>query len=332
MPIIKGRQTYFAIKSETVRGVAETTHNKLYAFESIETDLKKEYKDIQSGFGQLHKQLDKLELIKMAEGKVEMVMDADYIADLLRYIYGQATTVQDATTGAYTHTFSTLLNSTESPTFTAFHSKGDAGHKITNGCMIEDLEFDFSESGESKVSINFKALNETNNSGTPTINYIKPSKILLGKSLISKSANTIVGLNSGTPFKITKLNIKLKRNIKYDASFNAGLNNDILSDGFEAEVSFDAIVRSQTFYNDFIAGTKKAYQFDCEAQYLPLIGTSLTRRPRITFDIAPSIIDIKHSIPLDEFISFSATINPELSTLDGFGIRTIVQNAIASLI
>ena len=331
MSVLKGRQTYFAIKNEVTRGTVETTHNKLYAFNSLETDLKKEYKDVESGFGQLYKQLDKLELAKMAEGKVEMVLDADYVADFLRYIYGQATSAQDATTGAYTHTFAQLLNSVESPTFTVVHSKGDAGHKRTNGGMIDELEIDFEESGDSKLSVSFKALNEVDNGSTPTITYIKPSKILLGKSIIAKSATTIAGLSSGTAFKITKLNIKFKRNIKYDTSFNAGVNNDILSDGFECEVSFDALVRTNTFYNDFVAGTKKAYQFDCEALYLPLIGTSTTRRPRINFDIAPSVIEIKHSLPLDEFISFNATIKPELSTVDGFGIRTIVQNAIASL-
>lgn len=329
MPITKGRQTYLGIKRELVRGVAETVPAYYLAFKNLDANLKQEYVENDSAFGIRESLLDRYDTVRSAEGSAELILDADTIAYLLYYIYGQVSSVQDASTGAWTHTFGRILNNSECPTFTLFHSLGDAGHKSQNSCVLKDLEISLDEKGEGNVKTSWLALDE-NNLSAPNVALNKSTRPLLGKNLTAKFANSVSGLSSGTSFKISNVSVKFDTGAKYDQSYNTGINNAVLADGTTFEVSIKALVRSTDFYDRFKANTKTAFEIDLTALNLPLIGSSTTLRPRLNLTVAPSTVEVKFEKPLDDFVSCELTVKPEFSVSDNFSLRTIVQNSLSN--
>jgi hypothetical protein len=325
--IRKGRQIPLGYAKESVRLTGEANMDLPIPWTDLTLTPMIEKIEDTSGIGNLEPLINTHKRLEAIEGSIGGFLNSSTIGSLLFHIYGSVTSVQDGTTGAYTHIFD-LANTVSNPTFSLFYDL-EGSWKRSRGCQLKSLNVEASEGGEVKYTSDFMGIEESNiASQTYTIPSV--SNILTASNMVFKMADNVAGLTSGTEYKIMNVSVPMDRGTTYDTSYNNGFNNDVLQNGFITEVTATLKMRTDDFYTLFKDKTNKAVSIKFGGLNLPVIGTS-TLKPSVEFIIAStSIFDYQRGISTDEYITFDITLKPEFDATAGFSLRTILINGVAS--
>jgi hypothetical protein len=335
MPPIKGRQIYIGYQKDAIRNVASSTVLRYQYSQEFDLQPKKENVVDDSSFNDVETNIRDWVAKEWGEGKLKMHTYHNRIGDFFTHIYRQSPiSVQDGTTGAYTHTWIKRANTSEAPTFTIQYSSGDDGIKRARGCQINEATFEFSASdNKPTVEYDIKALAiEPGDVLTPA--YAQPPTPLLVSDLICTYASGAGGLGSGTQFKVMSLKVKLGNGADPEKRKESGsiFSSDILVNGVEDEIEFTLMndsVGSQLLQR-FRDGTGTAFSFDLTSLEQPFLGSSTILRRRLNFTCATSLMMIEEEKPRDDYYKIKVTIKPRYSVGDGYSLRTILQDDIAT--
>lgn len=326
-PII-GRNLSLGYAKEITRNTAVATPAKFIPYTEMNLQPKKEYFEDNTGFGRPEMMAGRLSNQEYVAGSIGGYVDADTIGELLFHLFGQETPV--TALGATTHTFN-RLNSTEFPTFSLFYTKAPARSLVAKGCNIDKFSIEFGEK-ETKWSADIIGISEAV-TGAITPAYAQRLRYLLFRHLTVKSATTVAGLSAGTSQQIKNLKLTFSNNSKIDFSTGTGTDSlnpfDINQTTWGCEVSFDQTVRDTNLITAYNANTLTAFQFDCENLGAAVLGTSLLK-PKLSFILAPSIVEIDDKAPLDDVEVISVKIKGQYSISDSFLVRAILQNLVAA--
>lgn len=325
----KGRMmNIIGYAKESPRLTANVTPTKWFPSRSFSAGIDNSFREDNSALG-IREAVTGKEITKQqVKAELEITNDVDNVGEWLFLGYGQVVTAQDATSGAYTHTFSKMINSVLPPSVTLHRLAGDNGWKYFKGCLVDKIEFSFTTE-DSTVKISFIGQSEEDGT-TKTYTAVKPSKSILGRHVKAKWATTVAGLSTGTSFSITDLTISMDFGGKSIEELGSITPTEMAANGTKMEAKFTGYVKNSDFYSYYKTGNKLAFQFEAEATNLPRLGTSSTLYPKETFIIAPSTPEITYSAPNDEFMKFDCTVAAEYSPTDGFAMKTILQNTIAN--
>ncbi len=347
-----GSQQWFAIKFESVRNTAELVPNIVLkvTMNTLNVNKPREIDEIQ--YGTRDNVYDEYTPKSSVEGEVEGKINIKDIGYFLKGAIGQPTSVQTATTGAYTHTFlpQNLISgsaSTQLPSFTAFYPNAKAGIYKSYGCVFDELEIEIGET-EAKIKGKIKAIDQVKVTNGTEITNIKAAITYSAtidfkmkfSHLIAKYAATTSGLAASTNFLGLKasLKISIKNNVEFDWSSSAvsgaqQLPFDTIAKQFKASIDTGGlIVRDSTILDFFLADTFQAYEFTLDSQGGggAVIGTS-SLYPLIRVRVSKALLVADIDRPLDDVLAYNLSI-PNLvnSATDGWSFQVVVQNNVVS--
>jgi hypothetical protein len=317
-----GRSQTVGYAKDSSRNTATAVATKFVKFKEFEVNTKNEYYEDDAAFGRREGMIGKEIAHQYVEGKLEAPLDVDgIIGEMLLHTFGSVGSV--TALGATSHTFASFLNQTDLASFTLQYTKGEIGNKRIKGGGIKTLELDFTDT-ECTLKVEFMAIAEEAGD-SQTVVITKPTKYLLAKSLISKYATTIAGLTSGTEIKIKSLNVKIDTGLEPDKAMGSVNPIDMLAGTAKIEFNFAGLVRDTLWDQANLSNTKYAYEFDCNMNNLPVLGSSALY-PKLRVRIPPSSVEVTTKIEKDGFVAFEAKGNSEYSVADAFAIQILLQN------
>lgn len=202
MPQI-GRQITVGYAKDSIRNTAQSAATSFFSWKEFEVDVKNEYFEDNSAFGIRESIVAKEITQQSVEGKLTDFIDpsGSALGQMLFHTFGQVTTNQWGSTGAYQHVFGRFLNNVQVPTFTLQYQKSDIGNIRARGCAIKTLELDFTDK-ECTLKVDFIGIAEETGQ-SQTVVLTKPTQSLLGKNILTKIASTIGGLSGVGSITIT---------------------------------------------------------------------------------------------------------------------------------
>jgi len=324
MPFSKGRNQALAVKTEAVRGVAETTgFTNGVQWEDFSVTTKMESFKDESADGTVGALKNQVISKQWAEGSIKGKGDTNGLLFPISKTFGTATptTALGATSWAFS-----VLNNNLLPTFTIITGRGDEGSRRVNGCTSKKITLDF-KSDDSTYAIDVVGRSETTTTAiTPA--FTKQTFTLLGKNTTLAFAATLAGLSSATIIgEVVSATFEFDNSV--EAQFFLGSVNPIDTPANGRKATLKATINlnaTNSLLAQFEAGTKLAFRLDSNGSNLPVIGTSALR-PRIYIDCPPSLIMVDYPIERDSYISYDLSVeieNPEL--INGLLINSLATN------
>lgn len=329
------RQQYLGYKKEAVRNTAETSASVWLPVAEFDLQPQQDYFVDDSQFGRRESVFGKFLQHSHLAGKLKGYQDADYLGYWLSLAMGKVASV--TALGATTHTFTVFntdagnVKSLSLPTASLFYSRGEEGKFIGKGINVDKLTLDYGEN-EATFEADIMGISEALDGGSPNPAYTTPSKYLMTRHVIAKSAATIAGLSAGTTEPIRNLKIAFTNNVKPDWSVNGTeFPYDYLAHEFSAEISFTQVVRLPDLRNYANNSTKRAWQFTMENAAAGVLGTSALF-PKLTITVAPSQVAVTTGMSLNDEITVDVTLSDiTFDTTAGYAIQAVLQSSIANL-
>ena len=322
------RQLYFGIKKEATRLTAETTADTWLPILSNSFDRNITYMEDDSAFGVRHSLMQRKQEIESLEGDIVAVADADNIGDWLFYLFGSVASVQEATSGAYKHTFSTL-NNVLLPTFTAFYDMPNLGDLRSAGCIVNQISLTATVGGRTEAVVGIIGLGEQT-AGSQTVSYAKPTRYLQGRHFTVEFGDEVSDLGSGTSFDAESLEIMINNNGAVDHALGSKRGVDVQALNQEIEAKFTLKMKSSDFETFRNSELKKAFRIEAENQSAGILGTASGLYPLLRFDVPPSEIEITRTRELNDIVKLELTVKAEFDFSEGFGIEGYLQNTTVS--
>lgn len=338
-PII-GRQRYVGYAKETTRNVAASAPTRWIPVNKFSPNPDYKYFSDKSGFGSRNAMNKKYLAQEMFMANLEVVLNVDYIGEMLFHLFGQVVSVQDGVTGAFEHTF-TNLESTELPTFTIFYTGEGGQNYYATGCSVTkvDIEVPVGE-GAPVAKFEVMGIKEVVDVTARTPAYTTSERMMMGRHLDILYADTVALLGTvitatGTDPAIAPVkrpgrdfNLSINNNSEVDQSYNAGAVYDILGKEVDYSATFSEIVRdfnAKTWQN---AQDRKAWRFRQVNQAAGLIGTSATHFPTLMWTFGESLAEIKKpDIGLSDLVMLEYTIDAEKDVIAGFYCQLKMRNS-----
>ena len=320
-----GRNLAFGYAKEADRNQPANSPSHWFGYTEFGLEAKPEYQEDNSGFGRPEKLLAQHKDQEHIEGSMGGILDADQIGFWLYHFFGQCSSVQQGTTGAYKHTF-TRSNTTEFPTFSAFYTKAPARSLRSVGTQIKSLNLDFKRK-ESSYKAELVALREEPISPLNPA-YTQPENYLMFRHLRVRSASSVAGLTSGDNQSIQNLSINLTNETKPDFSTDSTPSVyplDINQLGFEFEIKFSQIIRNTDLIDAYKTEELRAFEFLLENDQVDDLGSS-DLKPSLRFQIPPTLITLSEKQDLNDLSLIDVAIKGAYSFADAFSIQATLQN------
>jgi hypothetical protein len=324
---ILARQRYLGWAKESPRNTPAASPTKFLVVSDFSPSPEYKYWTDKSFFADVDAVNKKFLEMTSFKAKIKQSLFSDYIGELLTLAVGQVTSAQDATTGAYEHTF-TKLNGVELPTVSFFFTGEGGQNFLASGCQVDSYEID---PKTSTITYDIIGLTLTVDGTTRTPTYLTSESILLSRHATLNYADT-VALLTGSPTTRVVQDYKFswKNNIKPDETFSGGAYGDLNAGEREYQHTFSELARDNTVRNWQTTSVRKAWRFRLE-NTTALIGTSLTYYPRLDIISAPSLAEIK--VPdtgASDFVKYEYLIDSERNATAGFACQLKLRNSVAS--
>lgn len=329
----KGRQQQVAVKTEATRLTAETaTFTRWIPWLTFESKNEIAHELDESAYGNRGALLDKQIASIHGVWNLQSKLDVDIIDFFLHHTFGSSTptTANGATTRVYS-----LLQSLQLPTFTTQFTRGVETNRRLRGCSPATLEISIGID-DSSFTVSGHAIQEEAGNAL-TSSYTVPTRKLMGQDTLIYFASTLAGLGSvssptGTTVKARSIKIKIETGVDVTRAFEAGAvtATDITADGFkitlEIELLHSTANSAVAFQTAFDGGTAQAFRIHALGTRYANIGAS-TLKPTLSLACPPSKIQLGNTIPLDDLITQTLTVEveqPNLAVLTTIGANATI--------
>ena len=328
MAVLQSRQLTQGYAKETTRLSPVATPTKYMPWTSQDGQLMNEYVPVESAFGIRHGMSGEELSYQYFKNSLGVEVSPHYFGEFLYHAHGAGTFFQEATTGAYKHTFSTYNTNASIPTFTWFYPK--VGSTVTNkkapGCAINSYEISSEQKGKLTGSAEILGLREVDNNSAYTPTYTQQVLLFLHSDLTLEVADN-AAFTGATTLCTRSFKMSYNNNIELEA---CGLNpTDVFAGSVSATVEFSGIEHEDVINDAFRDGTDLYIRATYEATNRPVLGTS-TLYPMLRYTFAKSKISLSQSMSIDDKVTYTASANVSYSLSDAFAVTPYLQNEVTS--
>lgn len=326
-----GRKLTVGYAREATRLTAEASADVWLPFTDFDFQVRNEFITDESAVGSRAQITDEYLTKQMGEGNLSMNVAPEYVGYILYLAHGSVSSAQEATSGAYKHTYSMLNSSLDLPTGTLFYQsmKDAITNKKAAGVTVNSYEISGGANEIIKMTANFMGLSEVADGGSPTPSY-SDSVALLGRDVTIKYATTYAGLSAGTELCIDTFKVSYNNNVELvqclgdlNPSHNFGKANTV-------DIELTGKIHIDELEEANLNGTDLAFQIEIEDNRSAELGTSSGLQPMLRFKGNPSKVNLVTSKPVNDLVSFTLTQKVSLDIATGNYFEAYLQNEIAS--
>lgn len=326
MAYLRGESVQLGVGPETTRGTAVTPTMWIPARTptGIRSIIDKTLIRETAGTGVMTK--DSEIVHSRAEGDLEFNVRNTSIGYLLESLMGSVSSVQEATTGAYTHTFTLDGTVSQRPSLTLGLSQGGQQDYAYSMGVVNSLEISTPIDDLVTATANFIAKDEA-----AVANYspafASDDFYFRNHDVTFKVAADVSGLAGATPICLKESSLSINTNTRPNWCVSNQGPNDILSLISEITGSFTVDYEDDSYHNLYTAGTYRAIEIKMERDDLPVLGTASTLYPAITITLPKvSFEDWNPERPLDDIATEAISYNAHYDTTEGYAIQVAIQN------
>lgn len=248
-----GKQIEVGFSIEGTRGSAESTTSKWLKNVNVNIIAKVEKVVDNNSQGRIEDSVGQRVIQKWLEGAIEGIVHVDAIGYLFNQLYGAVDT-SDEGDSVYSHVF-TVNNSIENNTLSIFVKEGGVSQKVLNGAVIDSLELNADVGDFLRFNASIIAKEEAANSNTPSYDT---EYDFIAKDITIKTADTEVGLSSGTTVKAKNIRINWNPGAIRDHVFGTYAPDGVYNANMAIEGSFEKNYDDDT-WKDLLNGDAYKY-------------------------------------------------------------------------
>ena len=315
-----GRQINVWFGLEWTRGTAVGVQNWQPKTDMSFKDMNETIQD-ESSIWVIVDSRDSFVVKKWAEWDINGNVEANWIWYLF-YALLWSISSEEATTGAYTHTF-TLNNVNQGKTLTIWTSEPNSMDYEFALWSIESMTLSAEEWQQATFSVNFKA--KKGEATTHTVNYDVDNK-LLSRHSIFKTAENLAWLWDASSVCLKSFEITMTRNLEDDFCLWSDEPTDFLNQQFVIEWSFSLLFENNTFKDYVFDGTHRAVRFELSDTNTTIWESS---NPTLRIDLPlASMTEWDKTQGNDEVVSQTITFKGLYSDTDSSAINVALTNTV----
>jgi hypothetical protein len=227
-----GRQIYFGIAAESVRGTAEAAATRWLRKTTCDIIPRSERVTDDTSFGRLE-DADRVRTVrKWNEGSLEGIVHADVLGYFLLNLYGDVESTV-VTGSIYDHVFE-LDQTIQHPTLTLFVKDGAVRDVKMAGGVISSFELSASTDDYLRYTANFIGKQEAAATSSPST---ETEYDFVPRDIEIKLADAEAGLSGATATKAKEMTITWNPNAIVDYTFGSYSPDDIYNGAFSIEIS-----------------------------------------------------------------------------------------------
>lgn len=278
MPDFSGRKISVGIGKETARG---TSVAPSYWVKHLETDFLNKIEKIynESAIGVLDKYSSAENVKEWAEGKLEgKVTDKAFGLILSALFGGNPTSVQQATSGVYDHTYATSqLNTGTSLTVTRKDGNTNKRYPLA---VLNKLDIECVVGEWVKFSAEF--ISKKGVTGSDTVAYVAENEFVPKNVTVKLAANT-AGLGAATAIPVKSFKLSMERSVEPYFVMGSNDPNEIYNQEFEVKGDMTLRYTDTTYEDLWVANTSRACLLDIKNTGV-VIGTG-SANPQLQFTL-----------------------------------------------
>lgn len=326
MAYLRGESVQLGVGAESVRGTAVAPDIWVPARtpSGIKPIIDKTLIRETGGTGVMSK--DSEVVHSRAEGDLEFNMRNVSIGYILKSLMGSSASVQQAATGAYTHTFTLDGTVSQRPSLTLALAQGGLQHYEYAMGIVNSLEISTPIDDLVTATANFIAKSEATHAAyTPAVN--SDDVYFRNHDVTFKVAANVAGLGAATPICLKESSLTLASNTRPNWCVSNQSPNDILSLISEITGSFSVDYETDSYHDLYTAGTYRAIEIKMLRDDLPVLGTASTLYPGITITMPKvSFEDWTPERPLDDIVTEAINYTAHYDSTAGYAIQIEVTN------
>ncbi len=261
-----------------------------------------------------------------AEGDLEFNARNTSIGYILESLMGTVVSVEEAATGAFTHTFTLDGTQAQRPALTlALAQPSHQDYEYSMG-IVNTLEISTPIDDLVTMTAAFIAKDETGVSDfTPA--FATGDEYFRNHDVTFKVAADVAALSGATPICLKESALTIATNTRPNLCVANQAPNDILSLISEITGTFSVDYEGETYHDLYTAGTYQAIEIKMIRDDLPVLGTASTLYPEITITMPKvSFEDWTPDRPLDDIVTENINYTAHYDTTEGHAIEITINN------